>query len=54
MLGSAGAIVVSPLLSLATGQGALYNLWLAVMLAVLWAGQKLTRREVGLAAGDRT
>jgi len=54
VLASVAAIVVSPLLSLATRQGALYNLWLAVMLAVLWAGQKLTRREVGLAAGDRT
>jgi membrane protease YdiL (CAAX protease family) len=54
VFGSAGAIVISPLLSLATGEGVIYNLWLAVMLAILWAGQKLTRREVGLAAGDRT
>jgi hypothetical protein len=54
VLGSAGAIVISPLLSLATGQGVVYNLWLAVMLAILWAGQKLSRREVGLTPGDGT
>jgi len=50
--GAVGAIVVSPLLSIASGQDALYNLWLAVMLAIVWGGQRLTRREVGLAAGD--
>lgn len=54
VFGSIGAIVVSPLLSIASGEGALYNLWLAVMLAVLWGGQRLTRREVGLAVGDGT
>lgn len=54
VLGSVGAIVVSPLLSIATGQDALYNVWLAVMVAILWGVQRLTRREVGLAAGDRT
>jgi CAAX protease family protein len=54
VMGSAGAIVVSPLLALVTGQQILYNLWLAVMLAILWGGQKLSRREVGLAAGDGT
>ena len=52
VLGSAGAIVISPLLTLASGQGELYNVWLAVMLAILWAGQRLTRREVGLVPGD--
>lgn len=54
VLGSVGAIVISPLLVLATGQGALYNVWLAVMLAILWARLRLTRREVGLALGDAT
>jgi CAAX protease family protein len=54
VLGSAGAIVISPLLSLATGQGALYNLWLAVMLAILWAKLRLTGREIGLTVGDAT
>jgi len=52
VLGAVGAIVVSPLLSIASGQDALYNLWLAIMLAIVWGGQRLTRREVGLAVGD--
>lgn len=54
VLGSVGAIAVSPLLSIASGQGALYNGWLVVMLAILWGGQQLTRRELGLALGDGT
>jgi membrane protease YdiL (CAAX protease family) len=41
------------LLALATGQGALYNLWLAVMMAAVWAVQRLTKREIGMAIGDR-
>lgn len=51
-IGGAGAIAGSPLLSVATGQGILYNLWLAAMLVIVWAGQRLTRREVGLRLGD--
>jgi len=46
------AIVVSPLLELATGQGALYTFWLTAMMMGLWAAQRLTRREVGIATGD--
>jgi membrane protease YdiL (CAAX protease family) len=46
------AIVISPLLELATGQGALYTFWLTAMMIGLWAAQRLTRREVGVAAGD--
>jgi membrane protease YdiL (CAAX protease family) len=37
---------------LATAQGAFYNLWLAVMMIALWAAQRLTKREVGIALGD--
>ena len=37
---------------LATGQGAFYSLWLAVMMIALWAAQRLTKREVGIAVGD--
>jgi membrane protease YdiL (CAAX protease family) len=44
--------VVSPLVVLATSQGAFYNLWLAVMMAGLWTMQRLTKREVGIAIGD--
>ncbi len=46
------AIVVSPLLELATGQGALYTFWLTAMMIGLWAAQRLTRREVGVTVGD--
>jgi uncharacterized protein len=52
LIASIGAIAVSPLLLLVTGQSALYNLWLAVMMFAVWAIQRLTRREVGAAAGD--
>lgn len=52
LIASVGAIVVSPLLLLATGQSAFYNLWLAVMMIGLWAAERLTRREVGIALGD--
>jgi CAAX protease family protein len=52
LIASVGAIAVSPLLLLTTGQGAFYNLWLAVMMIGLWAAQRLTRREVGIAVGD--
>ena len=52
LIGSIGAIAVSPLLVLATAQGALYNLWLAVMMIALWAVQRLTKRELGIAFGD--
>ncbi len=54
VVGGIGAIAGSPLLSVGTGQGILYNLWLAAMLVVVWAGQRLTRREVGLTLGDGT
>ena len=53
LIASVGAIAISPLLLLTTGQGALYNLWLAVMMIALWAGQRLTKREIGIAGGDR-
>ena len=53
LIASVGAIIISPLLALATGQGALYNLWLAVMMAAVWAGQRLSKREIGIAIGDR-
>jgi membrane protease YdiL (CAAX protease family) len=52
LVASVGAIAISPLLVLATAQGGLYNLWLAVMMIALWAAQHLTRREVGIAVGD--
>jgi membrane protease YdiL (CAAX protease family) len=52
LLATIGALAVSPLLLLATGQSALYNLWLAVMMIGLWVAQRLTRREVGIAVGD--
>jgi CAAX protease family protein len=52
LIASVGAIAVSPLLLVVTGQSAFYNLWLAVMMFALWTIQRLTRREVGIAAGD--
>ena len=52
LIASIGAIVISPLLVLATGQGPLYNFSLAVMMIALWASQRLTKREVGIAVGD--
>ena len=52
LIASISAIAISPLLVLATAQGAFYNLWLAVMMIALWAGQRLTKREVGIAVGD--
>ena len=54
LIASLGAIVISPLLLLTTGQGAFYNLWLAVMMIGLWVAQRLTKREVGIALGDST
>jgi len=53
LIASIAAIVISPLLVLATAQGALYNVWLAVMMASLWVVQRLSKREVGVATGDR-
>ena len=53
LIASVGAIVISPLLALATGQGALYSLWLTVMMAALWGVQRLSKREIGIAIGDR-
>jgi membrane protease YdiL (CAAX protease family) len=52
LIASIGAIVISPLLVLTTAQGALYNFWLAAMMIALWAVQRLTRHEVGIAIGD--
>ena len=52
LIASIGAIVISPLLVLTTAQGPLYNFWLAVMMLALWVVQRLTKREVGIAAGD--
>ena len=52
LIASIGAIAISPLLLLATGQSAFYNLWLIVMMIALWAAQRLTKREVGIAVGD--
>jgi membrane protease YdiL (CAAX protease family) len=37
---------------LTTSIGPLYNLSLAAMMMALWAAQRLTRREVGIAIGD--
>jgi hypothetical protein len=37
---------------LTTAQGALYNIWLAVMMIALWVAQRLTKREIGIAIGD--
>jgi membrane protease YdiL (CAAX protease family) len=54
LIASIGAIVISPLLVLATAQGAFYNLWLAVMMIALSAAQRLTKREIGIAVGDAT
>lgn len=53
LIASIGAIVISPLLQLVTAQGALYNIWLAVMMVALWVVQRLEKREVGVAIGDR-
>ena len=52
LISSVGAIAVSPLLELMTAIGFLYNLWLAVMMIALWAVQRLTKREIGIAIGD--
>ena len=52
LLASIAALAGSPLLEIVTGQGALYLLWLTVLMAVLWFAQRLTRREVGLVLGD--
>jgi uncharacterized protein len=52
LIASIGAIAISPLLLIATGQSAFYNLWLAVMMFALWAIQRLTRSEVGVSLGD--
>ena len=52
LIATIGAIAISPLLVLATAQGAFYNLWLAVMMIALWAAQRLTKREIGIAIGD--
>lgn len=52
LIASIGAIAISPLLVVTTMQGAFYNLWLAVMMIALWAAQRLTKREVGIAVGD--
>ena len=52
LIAGIGAIAVSPLLELTTGQGAFYGLWLAVMMIALWVAQRLTKREVGIAVGD--
>src|SRR4029077_5382473 len=54
LVGSIGAILISPLLSLATGQDFFYNLWLVVIMAALWAALKLPRGEGGLTMGDGT
>jgi hypothetical protein len=52
LIASVAAIAVSPLLMLLTGQDAFYTLWLTVMMIGLWAAQRLTRRELGIAVGD--
>jgi len=52
LIAGIAAIVISPVLELATGQGALYTFWLTAMMLGLWAAQRLTRREVGVAVGD--
>ena len=52
LIASIGAIAISPLLVLTTAIGPLYNLWLAVMMVALWAVQRLTKQEVGIAIGD--
>jgi membrane protease YdiL (CAAX protease family) len=52
LIASIGAIAISPLLLLTTAIGPLYNLWLAVMMIALWAVQRLTKREIGIAIGD--
>jgi hypothetical protein len=52
LIAGIGAIAISPLLVLTTAQGAFYNLWLAVMMIALWAAQRLTKREIGIAVGD--
>jgi membrane protease YdiL (CAAX protease family) len=53
LIASIGAIAISPFFLLTTGQGASYTLCLAVMMIGLWAAQRLTKREVGIAFGDR-
>ena len=52
LIASIGAIAISPLLLLTTAIGPLYNLWLTVLMITLWAAQRLTKREVGIAIGD--
>ena len=52
LIGSIGAIVISPLLVLTTGRGLFYNFWLAIMMIALWTVQRLTKRELGIAIGD--
>jgi membrane protease YdiL (CAAX protease family) len=52
LIGSVGAIALSPLLMMLTGQSAVYNFWLTVMMFGLWAAQRFTRFEVGFVTGD--
>ena len=52
LIASVGAIAISPLLVLATAQSAFYNFWLTVIMIALWSGQRLTKREIGIAVGD--
>lgn len=52
LIASIGAIAISPLLLLVSGESALYNLWLAVMMLALWAIERLTRREIGVVVGN--
>ncbi len=52
LLAAVAALAGSPLLEIVTGQDALYLLWLAVLMAILWVAQRLNRREVGFVLGD--
>ncbi len=52
LFSSIAVLGISPLLLLATGQSALYNLCPAALMIGVWAAQRLSRREVGIATGD--
>ncbi|MCB2107263.1 MAG: CPBP family intramembrane metalloprotease [Rhodobacteraceae bacterium] len=49
---SVAAVVGSPILQLATGQGELYNFWLAVLMIGAWIACKLSKADMGVALGD--
>lgn len=54
LVAALAAILVSPLLMVATGLDALYNFWLTALMLIVWIAQRLSRREIGFTFGDST